>query len=54
MDVDGIAAPDGAVRQHMLELAYKNNQCIEYNTLTGKCYRKDIGLFNDQLPTEKK
>ena len=53
MDVDGIAAPDGAVRQHMLELAYKNNQCIEYNTLTGKCYRKDIGLFNDQLPTEK-
>ena len=53
MDVDGIAAPDGTVRPHMLELAYENNQCIEYNTLTGKCRRVDIGLFNDQLPTEK-
>ena len=53
MDVDGIAAPDGTVRPHMLELAYENDQCIEYNKLTGKCRRVDIGLFNDQLPTEK-
>ena len=53
MDVDGIAAPNGTVRDHMLQLAFDNDQCIVYNTETGKCYRKDIGLFNDQLPTEK-
>ena len=53
MDVDGIAAPNGTVRDHMLQLAIDNDQCIVYNTETGKCYRKDIGLFNDQLPTEK-
>tara|TARA_R110000824_G_scaffold5206_1_gene24147 strand:+ start:2732 stop:3901 length:1170 start_codon:yes stop_codon:yes gene_type:complete len=53
LDVDGVAAPNGIVREHMLQLAFDNNQCIEYNTETGKCYRKDIGLFEEQMPTEK-
>ena len=43
----------GIVREHMLQLALDNNQCIEHNTESGKCYRKDIGLFEDQIPTEK-
>jgi MoxR-like ATPase len=53
MDVDGIAAPDGTVRQHMMELAFENNQAISYDSDSGTCRRVDIGLFNDQLPTEK-
>ena len=53
MDVDGIAAPDGTVRPHMLELAFDNNQAISFDSDTGTCRRVDIGLFNDQLPTEK-
>ena len=53
MDVDGIAAPDGTVRQHMLELAYENNQAISYDSDTGTCRRVDMGLFNDQVPTKK-
>jgi len=53
MDVDGIAAPNGTVRQHMLELAYENNQAISYDSDSGTCRRVDMGLFNDQLPTKK-
>ena len=53
MDVNGIAAPDGTVRQHMMELAYENNQAISYDSDTGTCRRVDIGLFNDQVPTIK-
>jgi len=52
IDIDGNEIK-GVVREHMLQLALDNDQCIEYNTETGKCYRKDIGLFEDQLPTEK-
>jgi len=53
MDVDGIAAPEGTVRQHMMELAFEENQAISYDDQTGTCRRVDIGLFNDQLPTVK-
>jgi len=53
MDVDGIAPPNGTIRQHMLELAYENNQAISYDDVTGACRRVDMGLFNDQLPTKK-
>ena len=53
MDVDGIAPPNGTVRQHMLELAFDNNQAISYDDVTGACRRVDIGLFNDQVPTIK-
>ena len=52
VDIDGYEVK-GIVREHMLQLALDNDQCIEYNTETGKCYRKDIGLWEEQLPTEK-
>jgi len=52
MDVNGKEVK-GIVREHMLQLALDNDQCIVYNPETGKCYRKDIGLYNDQAPTEK-
>ena len=53
MDIDGIAAPEGTVRPHMLELAFDNNQAISYDIDTFTCRRVDIGLFNDELPTVK-
>lgn len=53
MDVNGIAAPEGTVRPHMLELAFDNNQAISYDIDTFTCRRVDIGLFNDELPTVK-
>ena len=43
----------GVVRDHMLQLALDSNQCIEWNTETGKCYRKPIDLFNSEAPTKK-
>ena len=53
MDVDGIAAPDGTVRPHMMELAFDNGQAISFDSDTGTCRRVDMGLFNDQVPTIK-
>jgi len=53
MDVDGIAAPDGTVRPHMMELAFDNGQAISFDSDTGTCRRVDMGLFNDQVPTKK-
>ena len=53
MDVDGIAAPDGTVRPHMMELAFYNGQAISFDSYTGTCRRVDMGLFNDQVPTKK-
>ena len=52
VDINGKVVK-GIVREHMLELALDNNQCIVYNEETGKCYRKDIQLYYDQAPTEK-
>ena len=52
MDVSGKIVK-GIVRDHMLQLALDNNQCIVYNEETGKCYRKDVQLYYDQAPTEK-
>ena len=52
IDVNGNAVL-GVVRDHMLQLALDNNQCIEWNTETGKCYRKPIDLFNSGAPTKK-
>ena len=43
----------GIVREHMLQLALDNDQCIVYNEDTGKCYRKDIRLYDEMAPTEK-
>ena len=53
MDVDGIAAPDGTVRPHMIELAFEHGQAISFDSDTGTCRRVPIGLFNDELPTKK-
>ena len=52
VDINGKVVK-GIVREHMLELALDNNQCIVYNDETGKCYRKDVQLYYDQAPTEK-
>ena len=52
VDVNGKVVK-GIVREHMLQLALDNNQCIVYNDETGKCYRKDVQLYYDQAPTEK-
>ena len=52
IDVDGNEV-SGVVRDHMLQLALDNNQCIEWNTETGKCYRKPIDIFNAEAPTKK-
>ena len=52
VDVNGKVVK-GIVREHMLQLALDNNQCIVYNDETGKCYRKDVQLYYDQAPTER-
>jgi len=52
VDINGKVVK-GIVRDHMLQLALDNNQCIVYNEETGKCYRKDVQLYYDQAPTEK-
>ena len=52
VDINGKVVK-GIVREHMLQLALDNNQCIVYNEETGKCYRKDVQLYYDQAPTEK-
>lgn len=35
-----------SVRQLMMELAYDNDQCLKIDVETGRCYRKDISLFD--------
>ena len=44
---------NGIIRDHMLELALEENQCIQRNIETGKCYRRPIEDFESQVPTEK-
>jgi len=44
---------NGIIRDHMLELALEENQCIQRNIKTGKCYRRPIEEFESQVPTEK-
>ena len=45
---DGKVA-NGIIRDHMLELALEENQCIQRNIETGKCYRRPIEDFESQL-----
>lgn len=52
-DTDGKIRTDIYVRDIMCEKAVANGQCIQYDTETGRSYRKPIELFNDQKPTEK-
>jgi MoxR-like ATPase len=51
-DVDGKVRKDIYVRDIMCEHCVRENQCIQYDTETGRSYRKDMALFNDLKPKE--
>ena len=53
IDIQGQVRKDIYVREHMLELAYSNGQCIQYDTEGGRAFRKDISLYSDMIPSEK-
>ena len=52
-DVQGQVRKDIYVRDIMCQHCVDNNQCIEYDTETGRSRRKDIAIFNDMIPSEK-
>ena len=52
-DVQGQIRKDIYVRDIMCQHCVDNNQCIEYDTETGRSRRKDIAIFNDMIPSEK-
>jgi MoxR-like ATPase len=52
-DVQGSVRKDIYVRDIMCQHCVDNNQCIEYDTETGRSRRKDIAIFNDMIPSEK-
>ena len=49
---DGSIETNIFVRDIMLEKACLNGQCIQYDGESGRSYRKDMNLFNDQTPAE--
>ena len=51
-DVNGKVRKDIYVRDIMCSHCVENNQCIQYDTETGRSYRKDMALFNDLKPKE--
>jgi MoxR-like ATPase len=51
-DVNGKVRTDIYVRDIMCKHCIRENQCIQYDTLTGRSYRKDMNLFNDYKPKE--
>tara|TARA_Y100000593_G_scaffold86818_1_gene166283 strand:+ start:2940 stop:4112 length:1173 start_codon:yes stop_codon:yes gene_type:complete len=51
-DVNGKVRKDIYVRDIMCEHCVRENQCIQYDTETGRSYRKDMALFNDLIPKE--
>ena len=51
-DVEGKVRKDIYVRDIMCEHCVRENQCIQYDTETGRSYRKDMALFNDLIPKE--
>ena len=51
-DVNGKIRTDIYVRDIMCSHCVANNQCIEYDTETGRSRRKDMNLFNDMKPKE--
>jgi len=53
IDIQGQVRKDIYVRDHMLELAYSNDQCIAYDAEAARAFRKDISLYNDMAPSEK-
>ena len=52
-DVQGQVRKDIYVRDIMCQHCVDNNQCIEYDTETGRSKRRDIAMFNDMIPSEK-
>ena len=51
-DVNGKVRKDIYVRDIMCQHCIRENQCIQYDTETGRSYRKDMNLFNDMKPKE--
>ena len=51
-DVSGKVRKDIYVRDIMCGHCVRENQCIQYDTETGRSYRKDMALFNDLKPKE--
>ena len=49
-DVSGKVRNDLYVRNIMCQHCVDNNQCLEYELLTGRSRRKDMALFNDMKP----
>ena len=52
-DISGKKRTDIYVRDIMCEHCVNNNECIEYDTETGRSKRKAISIFNDMMPSEK-
>ena len=52
-DIQGQVRKDIYVRDIMCQHCVDNNQCLEYDSETGRSRRKDIAIFNDMIPSEK-
>ena len=50
-DVENQIRTDIYVREDMIELALANDQCLKYDTETGRCMRKPLSEFSDANPT---
>ena len=51
-DASGKIRSDVYVRDIMCQHCVDNNQCIQYDLETGRSYRKDMSMFDDQRPKE--
>ena len=49
-DVENQIRTDIYVREDMIELALANDQCLKYDTETGRCMRKPLNEFSDVNP----
>ncbi len=52
-DTEGNVRTDIYVRDIMCQHCVDNGQCIQYDTETGRSYRKDMSYFNDLRPKEE-
>ena len=50
-DVENQKRTDIYVREDMIDLALANDQCLKYDTETGRCMRKPLSEFSDANPT---
>jgi MoxR-like ATPase len=51
-DASGKIRSDVYVRDIMCQHCVDNNQCIQYDLETGRSYRKDMSMFDNQRPKE--